>query len=173
MFLLKSLLPVPPGSDRFSGHRLLERGLNPNKGTWNSVHWMESPLVFSSIGMSGHLDFCNQDFQKKIDIWNKQQFFSQKSTVHDTNSGHLAGFFLNDESVEVLWRLVQSDMIMHSLHQEWGTSIFGGEDSVNCHLCSFMKVMFGTTRNQMLFMWFLYTTNHLRIMAVWNEAQGA
>ena len=43
---------------------------------------------------------------------------------------HFFAFFCGDESVEVLWRLVQSDMIMHSLHQELGLSIFGGEDHV-------------------------------------------
>jgi len=38
-----------------------------------------------------------------------------------THQGHLSVFFwVMNLSVEVLWRLVQSDMIMHSLHQELG-----------------------------------------------------
>ena len=59
------------GADCFSGHGLLERGLDPHQGT---------------------------------EAGRRQRVRAQRTW--------------DAISVQVLWRLVQSDMIMHSLHQE-------------------------------------------------------
>lgn len=100
--------------------------------------------------------------------------WTPKNLLYMTHQGHLSAFFwVMNLSVEVLWRLVQSDMIMHSLHQE-----LGHQKSKTAICAALWKSCLvrvdATTMNQqvMLFMWFLYYTNHLRIMAVWNEAQG-